>query len=221
MVLIFDNNDFRINTIRKAFRMQDFPMLGKEYEYYKYYTKPLLTVLINPKKSELKKYLNEKNTVIVVVSNKKDRIFDNVKYVIINENCIFTPEQAKEIIFNEYGFDFKLDSVNCITVADDKDGKNIYFGGKNLSLTPRLFFILRFFVYQRHKIFRTDEILEYLFIENHVSGETLDGYISIINRKSRAVDREKLILSEETGYRITDVSGIPISMKPFSSPKLK
>lgn len=219
MVIIFDDNEPRLESLRKSFRMANVPMIGRKYEYYTYCTKPILTVLINPRSVDIRKYLKEQGTAFVIVAKKKNKSFEKVKYVIINEDGIITPKQAIDIISEEYGFNFKLDCVNCITIVNDEEERNVYFAGKDLSLTPRQFSILSFFAYQRYKIFDVDEILEYLFLEKHVSPQTLEGYIGTINGKCQDVDRERIIIKHPLGYAISEVKGFALSLRRYAKIK--
>ena len=97
------------------------------------------------------------------------------------------------------------DMINYILV--DEEEKDIYFGGKKLFLTDGEYKIVKFFAYNREKMFTIDEILDYLHLRKRVSENTFYVYISNINSKCYDQHREDIIIRTTYGYGISKVTG--------------
>ena len=68
MVLIFDDNEFRRKELKRALRDTEINFKIDTYENWEYLTKPILTVFIMPKPSEidyLVRSINSQGTVAV------------------------------------------------------------------------------------------------------------------------------------------------------------
>ena len=208
MVIIFDDNEHGRELVKKSFRMADVPMITREYKYYNDYEKPLLTILVDPKPTMIKEYIKAKDTVLLIVARKMVPEYEVVRNIIINDDLEIKPNDAIETIKKEYGFTFVQDTVNFITIVDDSTEKDVYFGGHKLKLTKTEFYILRFFAYQRFKTFDIDLTREYLFLEKRLKDTSLEGIFSTINGKCRDAQRERIIINDSVGYRITEVTGV-------------
>lgn len=208
MVIIFDDNEYSRDRMRTSFRMADVPMITRAYRNYFDYEKPLLTVLINPNPKLINEYLSCKDTAFLIISRQMHPEYELAKNVIIREKPEASPTEAINIIKEEYGFSFVQDTLNFITVVDDSEESDVYFGGHKLNLTKTQYYILKFFAYQRFKKFDVDLLREYLFLERRLKASSVEGIISTINGKCRDEYREKIILKDIMGcYRITEVTG--------------
>ena len=206
MILIFDNNQHRLNRLCKDIRYSDLPVKGASYEDWEYYTKPIVTILIFPKPSEIKYFtdvLSRQNTVCVLVLKKDIPEKRYSKNFIISPDGMITPSQIKEIIQREYQYTFHSDFINYILI--DEEEEDIYFGYRQLFLLKREYSIVRFFAYNRKKIFSIDDIFDYLHLK--IKEDTFLKYISAINIKCLRQYRENIIIKNNFGYGISPVTG--------------
>ncbi len=208
MILIFDDNEYRRQELCKKMYMADLFVRGESYEHCEYLAKPLVTVLISPDVEQIKYFssvLMRQNTIPVLVIKRsipEARLFRNV---IIDENGEITPKQIIDIIKKETEYNLFHDMINYILV--DEEEKDIYFGGKKLFLTDGEYKIVKFFAYNREKMFIIDEILDYLHLRKRVSENTFYVYISNINSKCYDQHREDIIIRTTYGYGISKVTG--------------
>lgn len=207
MILIFDDNKYRLHDIVKVFKFADIPVKGASYEDCEYYTKPMVTILVSPKASEIQRYMRDfsgPSTVCILLLKRDIREARYSRNVIINPNLKITPDEVFEIVKKEFGYNMYQDLINYIYIDDEN--KDIYFGGKRLWLEKREYKVARFFIYNQNKIFTVDDALEYLHLR--VTPRTLSDYISAINGKCKANYRERLIIRHPFGYGVTKVTGI-------------
>lgn len=206
MVLIFDDNAYRRDKICKDFRYDDLPTKGASYEDWQYYTFPIITVFVAPKPSEIPSIvstLSRKATIPVFVLKNPALETKYARNVIIDPDAKFTSSQIKEIIAREYDYKLEEDKVNHIYISHQD--QEIYFLGSKLGVAKREFSIIRFFAYNKGKVFTIDDILEYLHLK--IKLETFSCYVATINGKCRSVYREDIIVRHNYGYGVTHVTG--------------
>ena len=68
MLLIIDDNDFRRHDLCWSFDYKGVIFSSQTYEYVDFYTKPFMTLYVNPSYSQLAKIKNE-NTITIVAKN--------------------------------------------------------------------------------------------------------------------------------------------------------
>ena len=206
MVLVFDDNAYRRKKTRIELIYNDLPTKGASYEDWQYYTFPIITVFVAPKPSEIPYIVSElsnKATVPVFVLKKSVTEARYARNVIIDPNLEITPSQIKEIIEREYGYKLKEDIVNHIYISHAD--QEIYFLGAKLGAAKREFLLIRFFAYNKGKVFSVDDVLEYMHLK--VKVETLSSYVGTIAGKCRSIYREDIIVRHNYGYGITHVTG--------------
>ena len=69
MILILDNNQFRRKDLFKALHKKGYVVACHPFDEYKLYTKPLMTVLMNPARSEIDKVIEYSSTKYVVAKD--------------------------------------------------------------------------------------------------------------------------------------------------------
>ena len=208
MILIFDDNEYRLERLVKKFRLADFYVKGETYEYCDYITKPLVTILVSPNPSNIEHYVKQcarEDTICIIVLKRDIPEAKFARNVIIDRDCEISTEQILNIISSESGYNLRLDLVNYILIDDEE--KDIYFGNKKLYLKDREYEIVRFFAYNRRKMFTIDEILDYMHLRKRVAENTFSSYVSNINSKCYDQNREDIILRSTYGYGITNVKG--------------
>ncbi|MBQ9744968.1 MAG: hypothetical protein IJW19_07580 [Clostridia bacterium] len=207
MVLIVDSNEYRRVKLARRCRTNDIPAMSIGYDDFNYYTKPLVTVLIDPSKAFMQQLNKTEKTLFVVVVKREDQIslYQDI-CTVCNSIGEITPEQIREVILNNYGYTLNEDSFNCIYI--NYDNKLCRVRNKKLFITKTELKIIRFFLYNYERIFRYDEIFEYLHYTDRIKIKTFDGYTQAINRKSDKAHREHLIFKRKTGYEMPQLTGI-------------
>ncbi|MBO5374225.1 MAG: hypothetical protein J6A54_02095 [Clostridia bacterium] len=207
MILIFDDNSFRLQKNCKKIRLDGFFVKGDSYEHCEYITKPMLTVLVSPEHTKIAQYMRDfsaEKTICVLVLKKEIPEMQYARNVIISPDGEINTKDLIKIIKSEYGYNLCHDMINYILI--DEEDKDVYFGNKRLFLTDKEYEIVRFFAYNRAKKFTIDEINEYLHLK--IKETTFSSYISKINTKCYNQHREDIILRTSYGYGITPVTGI-------------
>ena len=203
MILIFDDNEFRRKDIKRAFRDSEMPFKIEDYEHWEYLTKPLLTILVMPKPSEIEyivRTIQAQGTIPVVVLKREDPRFKNIRHIIISENAIPSLDKIKKIFEEEYSYNLHQDLIGRILV--DEEDKDIYFSGKRLCLTKTEYKISRFLSYNPKKQFTDEEIILYTGLK--IKTSSLSKYVSYINHKCVENYRKELILRSSYGFKIND-----------------
>ncbi|MBQ8738032.1 MAG: helix-turn-helix domain-containing protein [Clostridia bacterium] len=203
MILIFDDNSFRLNDLCKKLRFSNFPVKGAAYADWEYYNKPIITVFMYPSPSDVKymssTMLNQNTRAVFVFKKDIPEKKYCRNYIISPNGDELTAEKIKEIILKEYNYNFESDFINLILIEDGHD--DIYFGHRHIPLVHHESIIVKFLAYNSGRVFTTDEIIEYLNLK--ISEATLKVYISNINSKCTRSYREDLILKKSVGYCIT------------------
>lgn len=203
MVLIFDDNEFRRKEIKRALRDTEMCFKIEDYEHWEYLTKPILTIFVMPKPSEidyLVRNIKSQGTIAVSLLKREPPRSDFFRRIIISENGKLRADDIRDIIMKEYGYNLKQDLVGKILI--DEEDKDIYFAGKRLFLTKTEYKIARFLAYNPKKTFTDEEIIEYTRIK--ITPSSLSKYVSYINGKCRDSYRKRLILRSSYGYSIND-----------------
>ncbi len=207
MVLIFDDNEFRRKEIRRSLRNTEIAFKVEGYEHWEYLTKPLVTVFVMPKPSELDymiRNVQNQGTIPVALVKREAPQLKDIRHLIVSANGIPTPDHLREIINKEYGYSLKQDLIGSILI--DEADEDIYFGGKRLCLTQTEYKISRLLAYNPKKKFTDEEILDYIGLK--ITPSSLSKYVSYINHKCTDKYRRKLILRSSYGYKINDAKNI-------------
>ena len=206
MVLFVDSNKYRRERLARACRTSNLPSMSIDYEYYGSYTLPLVTVLIDPTRSFVAKLNRNENTLfIIVVKWEGNRALYPDFCTFCNSSGEISPDDIKRIALEKLGLNFDNDSINRIRVFMDKKEAN--FHCRSIPLSKSDLKILRFFLYNYTKVFRYDEIFEYLHYTGRIKDKTFDGYVQRINRVTIEHHREKMIYKRKLGYEMPVLLG--------------
>jgi len=206
MVLFVDSNKFRREKLSRRCRTSDLPSMSIEYADFDYYIKPLVTVLVDPQRAFMNKLNRNENTLYIVVVKKEEYLS------LYPDLCVhfdpmgeITPEKIRDFIISKTRFNLREDIENfvCISMIDN----DAYCDGARLFLGKTDFKIIRFFFYNYGKIFRYDEIFEYLHYTGRIKTKTFDGYTQRINRKCISNAVENAIAKRKTGYEMPILTG--------------
>jgi len=206
MVLFVDSNKFRREKLARMCRTEDLPAMSIGFEDYKYYTKPLVTVLVDPPKSFTATLnRNERTLFIVVIKREEQRKYYSDMCTVTDDSGMIYPEKITEIIKERTEFNLVKDIFTYLYM--NMEEKEPILDGKVLFLTKTQFKILRFFFYNNQRTFRYDELFEYFHYNGRIKYKTFDGHVQSINRHSRYRHREQLIFKRRTGYEMPELTG--------------
>lgn len=206
MVLFIDSNTYRREKLARSCRTNDMPSMAIGYEDYKYYTKPLITVLVDPSKSFMQNLNRYENTFYLVIVKRDEHLslYPGLCSTVEPTGYI-KPEKIKNIISDNLGFSLSDDYYNRVHINYPEE--KIFVQNEKLYLTKTELKILRFFLYNSERTFRYDEIFEYLHYTNRIKIKTFDGYTQSINRESDKRRRERLIFKHREGYEMPKLTG--------------
>lgn len=207
MILVVDSNSYRREKLSRYFRYDGLPSMCIGYEDFEMYTKPLVTLLVDPSRDFLLKIKSSLNTHIIVV-NKTQRNNDVRTDLrrIYKADGMVSSDEIKEEIKNYYGYDLKTDKINHVMLLDSE--KDVIYTLERLYLKEREYKVLKFFLYNVGKVFPIYEIFEYLHFNGRIKEDTFVSYVKCINRKCKREYRERLIYKRTLGYEMVTVTGI-------------
>ncbi len=206
MVLFVDSNKFRREKLARRCRTSDLPSMAIEYGDYGCYMKPLVTVLVDPQRSFMKELKRNENTLFVVVVKREEYLSLYPDMVVVYDGKgEISPEKIKEIIKTKTEYNLFDDYANFVNMSWDVN--EAYCTGARLYLSKTDFKILKFFFYNYGKIFRYDEIFEYLHYTGRIIEKTFDGYTQRINRRCIENAVENVIAKRKTGYEMPILTG--------------
>ena len=194
MILILDNDKVRRHDVWLSLYMKKYIVAEQSIDDASLYTKPNMTVYIDPSDEQIEMIRNE-DTITVIATNKlEDTIPDWIKVVPLNNKIALNIIE----IFEEccqYGKGRELFGVLGL------EGKQFAYGGKYINMTPRQINIIKLFLYNSSKTFARYDASSYFDFDC----DKEDGFISAIeklNNKCKVEGRERLILSEKGIYWI-------------------
>ena len=85
MVLIFDDNEFRRKEIKRSLCGTEISFKIEKYENWEYLTKPLLTIFVMPKVSEIDYYtrsLKSQGTIVASLLKREPPKSENFRRII-------------------------------------------------------------------------------------------------------------------------------------------
>jgi len=206
MILVVDSNEFRREKTSRYFRVDGIPSMCIDYDVYSAVTNPMITMLVNPSKEFITNLKPNSDTFYVIVS--KNDLLDTLynRFCIIHSlDCTVSTEQISRIIYDNFGYDLKTDTINHITLLDEI--KDASFGTSLLRLKPTDYKILRFFLYNAGKIFTEHEIFQYMHYEGRITDRTFYSHVVNINKCCKREHREKLIYKYINGYGMEFITG--------------
>lgn len=201
MIFIIDDNDFRREKICKSLYMDSIPAIGCKRGLEKGYFMPIITIIIDPKPNEYNKIYNGNGTTYYFCAKRpipnlpKDR-------VIIVKDCFLSPNDVRKILSNDFQINFSEDYVGPIALYHEIH--SIFVGGAYIGLNQKQFDLISLLVYNYGKRFSIDEIYAYLHFKNKLLFGTFKDYISVINSKSKHLNRGKLIDEYKEVFYLSD-----------------
>ncbi len=190
MILIIDNNEERRKNLCIWLRVKHYIVSGISYDDMDYYTKPFMTVYINPSRKNLP-YIKNEDTISVIFTER--RSYELPEWCI---NISTLKNIANEII-QIYEEKCKYQKPNKVDVLGYACMKNGIFalGGKIINLSAREKQIVSLFMYNYPKKFSLYDAANYFAISNNQE-YNFEHSLYTLNKKMKDADREKIILTE-------------------------
>lgn len=194
MILLLDNNVYRRHDVFLSLFIKRYIVSEQLLDDMDCYTKPFLTVYLNPTEAQLKKIKNEDTICVVAKNNVTCNVPKWMEIIPLDGNV------AKNVmrIYDErcqYGKGREIFGVLAM------EGKRFAYGGIYFHLTPKQMNAIKILLYNPSKKFELYDISSYLKFntDNEIGFATM---IDEINMRCKKVNREKLVLREGSKYFI-------------------
>ncbi len=194
MILIVDNSEERRKNLVIRLRVKGYLVCGINYDDIDYYTKPFMTVYINPPRQIIDKLKNE-DTISVIFT---DRLAMNLPLWTINVLSIKNLENDIINMYHERCHFQAKDKVDVIGYACLRNGC-FALGGKIFRISNMQMPILCLFLFNKNKKFRLYEACQYMHFRTNPE-ESFARQVMRINSKTQKRNRGKVILNEDNFY---------------------
>lgn len=194
MILIVDNSEERRNNLVIRLRVKGYLVCGINYDDIDYYTKPFMTVYVNPPRKMVDK-LTAGDTISVAFTDR-----NNFQLPLWTTNIYNLKDLEKDIIniFNEKSTFLKKDKINVVGYACLRNDR-FALGGKRISMSKMQMLVIKFFLFQKNKKFKLYEACQYMHFRTNPE-ENFARLISNINKRTKEEDRDKLIVHSFDEY---------------------
>lgn len=194
MFLILDNNEYRRHSVLLSLYLKKCIAMGQTIKDADFYTKPNVTVYLNPTYDEIKKIKNEDTITIVAKDNLAVKLPPFIKHLPLDNSL---GNNIYKIYMEQCPYGKGRELFGVLGLED----KKFAFGGKYISMTPQQLNVIKLFLYNPDKEFELYDASCYF--DFNTDREV--GFMSIvrsINYKCKNEGREKLIIQEGGRYRI-------------------
>lgn len=188
MILILDNNQYRRRDIFNRLRINGYMVSAQDFEIGVEFTKPFLTVVINPTNAQLMTIKRENTKYLIIKANKPDNLREWMDYIPLSNEIDIDIERYFWTNF-KYENPKVISRFGCICVDD----KGISAGGIRLRLKRTAKKIAKFFIYNNQKKFRDSEVVSYFRFLSKVPEQNLYYHVSYINSSCKNNGRPPLI----------------------------
>jgi hypothetical protein len=192
MILLVDDNDERRRNLLIWFRVKGYLVSEARYDELKLFTKPFITVYVNPTMTSVSKIKYSNDTISIFFSERKSVTLPQWS---INFNSLKNIYEEVAKIYKEKATFQVRDKIDMAGYACMKNGK-FSVGGKDIKLTPTEYKIVCFFLNQPNKKFFASDAARYIKSKEDYEASYLVS-ISKLNRKLKAKKRPKLIICED------------------------
>ena len=196
MILIIDNNDERRNNLVIRLRVKGYLICGISYNDIEYYTKPYMTVYVNPPRHVIDN-LKREETISVVCTERSNPSPNLPKWAIHISSAKSIENDIIEILDRSCSY-MKNDQINVVGYACLKNGK-FALGGKIIKITNMQLPILSLFLFNKNKKFKQYEACQYMHFKADAE-ESFARHVLNINKSLKDAGRDKIILKEGDLY---------------------
>ncbi len=190
MILVVDNNEERRKDTITWLRVNGIMSSGTNFSELPYYTKPFMTVYVNPTSSEASRTQNSEQTLSVFIC---DRPSVKLPSWSINITTLKTPFLSIMNVFEEKFDHFKYNQIEIVGYACLKND-DFALGGEIIELTKQEFLIVCFFMINKNKKFKLYDAAGYFNFKNNPE-ENFRRAVYRINAKCKQRNRVQLIIA--------------------------
>jgi hypothetical protein len=195
MILLLDNNQYRRHDVFLSLFMKKYIVAEQQLDDMDFYTKPFLTVYLNPTEAQLKK-IKKEDTVCVVAKNNVTTILpDWIELIPLDKDV---SKNIMEIYDKKCPYGKGREIFGAIAM----EGRHFAFGGIYFHLTVKQMKAIKILLYNPHKKFELYDISSYLEFNTADSEAGFATMIDEINGRCKRVNREKLVLRDGSRYYI-------------------
>ena len=195
MILLLDNNQYRRHDIFLSLYMKKYTVAEQSIDDMDYYTKPFITVYLNPTIEQIQKIKNEDTICIVAKNNLSISTPPWMRVIPLDKNVAKTIMKIYDENAN-FGKGREVFGILCL------EARLFTIGGAYVYLSPNQRKALKIFLYNPNKKFPLYDISSYLDFKT----DKEYGFIKMvedINYKCRRAGRETLIVSKKGEYFIS------------------
>ncbi len=190
MILIVDDNEERAKNTCIWLRVKGYIVSRIGYENMKYYTKPFMTVYINPPHKYINEIKNEETISILFTERKTVKIPEWCIGVLSLNNIA---NEIEKIYLEKCPYN-KNDKVDVLGYACIKNSL-FGLGGEVFKLSNSQKQLIQLFMYNYPKKFNLYDAIGYFRFSNNPE-INLVNRIYCINRKAKSRNREKILIFE-------------------------
>ncbi|MBE6674022.1 MAG: hypothetical protein E7596_02825 [Ruminococcaceae bacterium] len=195
MILLLDNNQYRRHDVLLSLFMKKYTVAEQTIDDMDCYTKPFVTVYLNPTIQQIQKIKKEDTICVVAKNNLTIQTPSWMRVIPLDKNV------AKSII-RIYEENRTFGNGREVFGILGLEGRLFTIGGAYVHLTPRQMKALKIFLYNPNKKFALYDISSYLDFNT----DREYGFIKMvedINYKCRRAGRETLIMCKNNEYFIS------------------
>lgn len=192
MILVVDNNDERRKNTVTWLRVKGYMSNGIKYEVLSLYTKPYMTVYINPTVKEAQAISYSDDTVSLLIC---DRPSVKAPPFVKRIDTLITPHLSIMKAFDECFNHFGTDQLEIVGYACMKNGE-FALGGELISLSRLEYLIVCLFMVNKNKKFKIYDCSAYFNFKNNHE-QNFRKAIYRINSKCKKVYRKPLFIAND------------------------
>ena len=215
MILVVDNNDERRKNTITWLRVKGYMATGTSYSELPYYTKPFMTVYMNPTAKEAEHISNSGDTLSVLIC---DRFSVKTPPFAIRVSTLTSAHISIMKIFDEKFNHFGYNQMEIVGYACLKNDE-FALGGELIGLSNLEYLIVCFFMVNKNKRFKIYDCAAYFNYKANPE-ENFRKSIYKINAKCKREHRLPLIIADarEAYFNPTIASYV---CPPYEEPPLE
>lgn len=192
MILVVDDNHERRKNTVTWLRVKGYMATGIKYDDLSFYTKPFMTVYINPLASFVSSLADTDDTVSVIITDRPSvKVMPWAKRI----DTLNTPHISIMKIFDECFDHFKTDQIEIVGYACLKNDE-FALGGELISLSNLEYLIVCFFMINKNKKFKLYDCSSYFNFKSNPE-ENFKKAVSRINTKCKHEYRPPLLFAND------------------------
>ena len=192
MILVVDNNEERRKNIIAWLRAKCYMSSGTNYSELSFYTKPFMTVYVNPTSSAASQISNDESTLSLFICDRPSVKIPPWAELV---PTLKAPYISIMKYFDEKFNHFAHNQMEIVGYACLKNN-DFALGGERIKLTSLEYLIVCFFMVHPNKRFKLYDAVSYFNFKSNPENNFRKA-ISRINSKCKSVLRPPLIIANE------------------------